>query len=470
MKRTFLILIACLVALTFAPVLAQENTMLQSPSIRTPCAEGVDLTGQEMQFLHFGDLTGPLGFITSPLLAALEDATKYFNANGGVCGATITYPDPSTIDTGGVPSVTEEIYNRISTSDPKPSLLLLYSSDDSEILRDRLEADQIPVIISAGSIEGLYGEDGQTPGWIYATNPLYVDQLGHFCAHVAAYPDHYPETPTIGYLSWLGAVGQAAFTPEVISYCRAQGVGFIDIPEFWHPAQTTDISNSILNLVGAGANIIYTNSLASGPFLISKTLALLGLLDQVQIAGVNWALDTSVALLSAQDLAQGVTNSVGLPAVDGLIGSMPFYWWTEYATQPGIAFLQQQFALNERPVSIQNIAYLVGFSVVEYWIEIMVNTGNRVGFENIDGVAVKETIENLVFAPLGGVPIDFQGGAIRDVSPNRIAQMRFLGTSGGPATSIQDLDMSFGLPIPIIIPLSDFSDSPDLRPGGADVP
>ncbi|MCY4009633.1 MAG: ABC transporter substrate-binding protein [Anaerolineaceae bacterium] len=459
----------CLLFLAFSPTLAQED-MLNTPSTLTSCNEGVDLTGQEFQVHHFGDFTGPLSFITTPLLAALEDATNYYNSLGGICGATITIPDPTTIDTGGVPSVSQEIYNRISTADPKPSLLILYSSDDSEILRERLAEDEIPVLISAGSIEGLYGEDGQTPGWIFATNPLYVDQLGHFCQYVSENLEQFPENPTIGYLSWLGAFGQAAYTPEVIAYCQAQGVGFIETPEYWHPAQTTDISNNILNLVGAGANIIYTNSLASGPFLISKTLALLGLLDQVQLAGVNWVLDTSVALLSAQDLAQGVANSAGLPAVDGMIGSMPFYWWSEANSQPGIAFIQQQFALNERPFAIQNIAYLLGFGIVEYWSELMIRTGNRVGFENIDGVAVKETIENTVFAPLTGVPIDFQGGALRDATPNRIAQLRFLGTDGGPATSIQDLDMSMGIPIPIVIPLSGFTDSPDLRPGGADVP
>ena len=469
MKVKTIFVVVLLVVLIITPTLAQD-TMLAPPSTHTDCAEGVDLSGQGFRINHFGDFTGPLGFITTPLLAALEDAVNYYNAAGGVCGATITLPDPTTIDTGGVPSVSEELYNRFSTANPKPSLLILYSSDDSEILRDRLTEDEIPVLIAAGSIEGLYGEDGQTLGWIYATNPLYVDQLGHFCDFVAGNPEQFPENPTIGYLSWLGAVGQAAFTPEVIDYCRAQGVGFIDIPEFWHPAQTTDISNSILNLVGAGANIIYTNSLATGPFLIAKTLALLGLLDQVQLAGVNWALDTSVGLLSAQDLAQGVTNSVGLPAVDGLIGSMPFYWWSEAPFHSGVAFVRQQFALNERPVQIQNISYLLGFSTVDYWIELMIRTGNRVGFDNIDGVAMKETIETTVYSPLNISTFDFQGGAIRDTVPNRIGQLRYLGTSGGPATSIQDLDLSFGIPIPIVVPLSEFSASPDLRPGGADVP
>lgn len=469
MNRTLCSLLAGMLLILAAPALAQD-ALLAPPSTHSACAEGVDLSGQEFTMLHFGDFTGPLGFITTPLLSALVDAANYYNAAGGICGATITLPDPTTIDTGGVPSVTEEIYNRVSTADPKPSLLILYSSDDSEILRDRLAEDEIPVLISAGSIQGLYGEDAQTPGWIYATNPLYVDQLGHFCRFVAENPDQFPENPTIGYLSWLGAVGQAAFTPEVIAYCRAQGVGFIDFPEYWHPAQTTDITNSILNLVGNGANILYTNSLASGPFLISKTLALLGLLDEVQLAGLNWALDTTVGLLSASDLAQGVTNSAGLPAVDGLIGSMPFYWWTEAASHPGVAFVQQQFFLNERPIEIQNIAYLLGFTLMDYWIELYIRTGNRVGYENIDGPAMKETIETTVYSPLDVFEVDFQGGAIRDTIPNRIGQLRYLGTSGGPATSIQDLDLSFGIPIPIVVPLSEFTDSPELRPGGADVP
>ncbi len=458
-----------LLALIITPVLAQDE-MLSPPSNHTPCADGVDLTGQEFLLNHFGDFTGPLSGITGPLLLALEDAMEYYNSVGGICGATIAIPDPTTVDSGGVPSVTEELYNRISTSNPKPSFLVLYSSDDSEILRERLIEDEIPAIISAGSILGLYGDDAQTNAWTFATNPLYVDQLGHFCDFVSASPEQFPENPTIGYLSWLGAFGQAAFTPEVTAYCQAAGVNFLEQPQYWHPQQTTDVTLNILNLVDAGANIIYTNSLASGPFLIGKALANLGLLGEVQLAGVNWALDSSVGLLSAQDMAQGVTNSVGLPAVDGLIGSMPFYWWSEYSTHPGVAFIRQQFLLNERPLPSQNIAYLLGYTTVDYWIELMIRTGNRVGFDNIDGPAMKDTIETTVYSPLDVFTIDFQGGAIRDVNPNRIGQLRYLGTTGGPATSIEDLDLSLGIPIPIVIPLSDFEDTPDLRPGGADTP
>ena len=125
MKVKSLFVVVGLMVLATTPTLAQD-AMLAPPSTHTACAEGVDLSGQEFRINHFGDFTGPLGFITTPLLAALEDAVNYYNAAGGVCGATITLPDPTTIDTGGVPSVSEELYNRFSTAESQAQFAHIY--------------------------------------------------------------------------------------------------------------------------------------------------------------------------------------------------------------------------------------------------------------------------------------------------------------------------------------------------------
>ena len=101
-------------------------------------------------------------------------------------------------------------------------LLLLYSSSDGELLREQLAEDEIVSIISAGSIESLYGEDGMTPVWLYASNPLYINQFGFFCEFVAANPATFPE-PVIGFVTWEVAFGLAGTEPAADEHCGNMG-------------------------------------------------------------------------------------------------------------------------------------------------------------------------------------------------------------------------------------------------------
>lgn len=431
----------------------------------------VDLTGQTIPIYHLGDLSGAYAFITQPLLAGLSDAISFYNAHGGVCGAMLVSNEGEHYrDTGGARDQTQAAYDYFSTLPSKPHVLVLYASGDAELLRSRVATDEIPVLISAGSVEGLYGEDAQTPGWIYASNPLYADQLGSFCQYVAANPERFPD-PTIGYISWPGAFGEAAYTPETISYCASLGVTILDTAEYFLPT-ATDITTNVQNLTDAGANILYTNSLASGPFMVAKTVVDLGLQDEIQVAGVNWALDTSVGLLSRTAL----NPDNGLPAVNGLIGSMPFLWWTE-RQNPGIALINQQADANERRPQDRNIAYLLGWGIVDTYVELYAQTVNRAGsLEAVTGAEIKETIESMSYSPLGLYNFDYQGGTTRALPDNRMAMLAFLNAQGtGPATS-GDEALKLPLPdgteafIPIVIPLMPFTPAPDLRPGGADVP
>jgi ABC-type branched-subunit amino acid transport system substrate-binding protein len=447
----------------FSVSFAQEELPEFITAVRTPCE--VDLTGEVFNFAHIGDLSGPYGPITQPVLAAYADATTYFNERGGICGATIALPDPTTVDTAGNPEQTQIIYDRVSAEEPK--MLVLYSSGDSELLREQVAEDEIPVMISAGSVAGLYGAEGTEPSWIFATNPLYVDQFGQFCEYAA----ENIESPVIGYLSWQGAFGTAAYTPEAIAYCESLGVDVLDEPELFLPTDT-DISGAVQNLVDQGANILYTNSLATGPVLIAATVTNLGLNDQVQIAGVNWALDSSVGLLGLQSIAPS-----GAPSVNGIIGSLPFAWWSE-TDNPGIQLVTEVADANERPATLRNIAYLLGFFSIDTYIEVMVQTANRTGGIDFTGADVYETLQSLNYNSMEISTLNFTneaGEPIRDSEANRIAVLTYAGAEGGTildgqAPLLVALPDGREIPIPVVVPLEEFRASPDLRPGGADVP
>lgn len=456
MRKTLLLLV--LVLLVAFPAAAQEEMPAFIAESHSACE--VDLTGQTITINHFGDISASYAFITQPLLAGLADASAYYNARGGICGATIAQDNR---DTAGDPAQTQAAYDDYSSRADKPDLLVLYSSTDSELLRSQLAEDEIPVLISAGSVEGLYGENADDPGWIFATNPLYVDQLGSFCDFVAANPEMYPE-PVIGYISWAGAFGQAAFKPETIAYCEGLGIDVIDTPEQFLPT-TTDITTNVQNLVDNGANILYTNSLASGPALVAKTVVDLGIEDDVKLAGVNWALDTSVAFLG-----QATLGSDGLPSTNGLVGSLPFHWYSERQL-PGIQLILEQAAANERSLTAQNISYILGWGLVDQYVEIYTQAVNQAGsLEAVDGALIKSVIEGIDYEPLGLFHFNYAEG-MRSVSGNRMAVMQYVNADmTGPATSAADallVDTPDGRKVfvPLILPLTEFTAAPDLRPG-----
>lgn len=467
-KVTLTLLIILLLGMFVLPAATQDD-MLPLPAEHTPCE--VDLTGETVTLYHIGDISGVFAFITQPIVLAFDDAVKYYNEHGGLCGATVAHYNE---DTAGSQEATQAIYDRFKGQfGDDLDMLYLYASADAELLREQMINDNIAGLISAGSVEGLYGESGSEPGNLFATNPLYVDQLGSFCNYIAANSETFTD-PVIGYISWPGAFGEAAHTPETISYCASKGVTLLETPELFLPTDT-DITTQVQNLMDQGANILYTNTLASGPALVAETVRTLGLRPynpmtpdaewDVVISGVNWIMDTSVAVLSMQRAAADQ-----LPAVNGMIGSLPFRWWTEVSI-PGVAFVTQQADLNERTAAqTRNIGYLGSWGLFDLWMEVMIQTVNRVGsLDAVTGDEIKATIESIDYAPLGLFGVNYGDGSLRATRQDRMAAIAFLNKEGnGPALSREDAADPL---IPILVPFaSDVSEMPDLRPGGADVP
>jgi ABC-type branched-subunit amino acid transport system substrate-binding protein len=448
-----------------ATALPSATPVAAGPFAHTACAAGTDLTGQTVNLYHLVDASSQQDEFVTPLKDGFEDASAYFNAHGGVCGAQVAqrFPDPNKQFN------TQVEYSRIAGLNPKPVMVAVYSSPDAELLRDQLTKDQIPALgIRVGSVLGLYGDDGQTPGWIFGTNPLYPDQFGSFCKFVSQHPEQYPR-PVIGYLSWDDGFGSAAYKPEAITYCASLGVKVVDPPAYFSDTDT-DIHAHVQTLIDAGANILYTNSLGTGPALIAKTLVEMKLQGKVALAAVNWGLDTSVGRLGQATLGAG-----GLPSTNSLLGSLPLRTWAE-TDQPGIKLITDQADLHQRPQWERNNFYILAWASTDLYIELYIQTGNRVGFNHITGAEMKMTLENIVYSPLGGIEtINYQQGTRRALSADRIGQMAYLGrdgkTAAGPGNPL--LLVSEGgqqVLVPLLVPQSDFQPAPDLRPGGADVP
>ena len=441
-KQVFAVFIITAMLLSLVPVSFAGQEPATDPvrfAIETECAE--DLTGETITFLHFGDLSGAYAFITQPLLAGFSDAIEYMNnEQGGLCGATIAQEFR---DTGGAQEQTQAFWDEFSERDDA-HVIFLYASADGELLREQAAEKGIVLINAAASELALYGEDGEA-GWQFSIIPLYTNQLGAFCDYVAESWDMMgmEGEPTIGHLSWEGAFGRSSDTETTRAYCESKGIGYAGA-EYFAPG-TPDISAQLQTLVENGANIIYTTSLASGPAQVAGTIDTLGLTGSVMKAGVNWALDTSVV-------------GLGGASTIGITGNVPYYWWDE-TDHPGVQVVEQYWTANrlataDDPIDafrVRNIAYLSTFPTLDMWGEVMVQTINRVGYENLSGADVYETMQNLVYDPFFGmIQIDFTNGE-RAIKNTRIGAIQIIETEAGAN--------------PGVLATTDFVEAPDLRAG-----
>ncbi|GIK62862.1 MAG: hypothetical protein BroJett018_06560 [Chloroflexota bacterium] len=465
MKKHFvilLVLIAVLATVALPSALANRSTnpdrMVNQQSGRAECAVNLADEGvSEVSFFHFGDLSGPYRPISQPLVAGLTDAMAYFNSEeggGGLCGAEITMVYE---DTGGDAAKATEYWADFTSREgnDKPRIIFLYSSTDAENLREQAAELKMPILLAAGSEKSLYGEN-QTPGWVFAAIPSYADQMGLFCEYVAENWEAMgmEGTPTIGHLSWNIAFGQSSDTAETRAYCESLGVGYAGA-EYFLPIGTPDLSGQLKILTDAGANIIYTTTLATGSSQVIRAIVGAGLQGQILVGGPNWILDTSVYGLAGADS-------------DGVVGTLPYLWWDQL-DNPGVQIVNNAWVTNRLSVATndeertaafltRNIAYLTSWALLDLWIDVMTRAINEAGsFEAVTG----ETLYNLLNA--GYQYSAMQGMVEYAFDANTRSQTHaYVG-----AIDFVERD---GQVQPTIGPLTELRELPDLRVGGADVP
>jgi ABC-type branched-subunit amino acid transport system substrate-binding protein len=397
-----------------------------------PPAGPPDLTGETITLYHFGDLSGPYAAITSPLIHGAEDAVQALNDAGGIYGAMIELQfadDASNIDEA------VGIYDRFTGEDENALLMITYGSGQAEALAPRFAEDKIVNLTAGLSAEAFYGEGS---GYTFGLGPIYPDQLGYVMEFLVENWETYKPAdagaePKLAYLSWPTAFGQGGLTDESRAYLEEIGVEIV-AEDTYDVSPTADTTTAILNAQVAGANVIWTNTLAFGPAALLNDLNALGLRDQFVVAGDNWAMDLATYAFLA-DPAFGV----------GLIAPFPYLWWND-VDNPGVQYAQALFEANQREPGEHNVGYLLLVTAIDIVQKSITHAIDTVGYENLTGEAVHDAlIELSPFDALDGVSrVDFSG---TNRSPHS-SQIRMI--QGGPD--------AFNV-------IQDWSEIPDLRPG-----
>ncbi len=390
------------------------------------------LTPRSVTFYHFGDLSGPLAGITAPLVTGFNDAVAAANAGRGVYGATINL---EFTDTQSSVDAAVAAYDRYTSEDDNVLVMFTYGSGDGEALATRFREDQIPNLAAGLSSVAFYGVDS---GYTFGYAPIYPEQFGLFLDYITANwdavkPAGAGDEINVAYISWPTAYGQGALTPESRAYAESLGVTIVaeEIIDPTNPA--TDTTPAILNAQAAGANVIYTNTLAFGPAGILNGLGVLGLRQSFLVGANNWAMDLATyAYLSDPALAVG------------MITAFPYLWWTDQ-DNPGIQYITKNFVENERPVELQSVGYLLTFAGVDLTVKAMQKAIDDNGWAGLTGETVTQGLIGLGETEVldGVFLVDFSGN---NRSP-RMAQIRQI--QGGPDA---------------FVVLQDFTEAPLLRP------
>jgi ABC-type branched-subunit amino acid transport system substrate-binding protein len=278
---------------------------------------------------------------------------------------------------------------------------------------------------------------GEGSGYTFGYAPIYPDQFGLFLQWLSEnWADYKPATAgdeiNLAYISWPTAYGQGALTAETRAFAEELGVNIV-AEEQIDVSPTADTTTAILNAQAAGANVIWTNTLAFGPATILNDLNSLGLRQDFVVGANNWAMDLATYAFLA-DPSYAV----------GLISPFPYLWWTD-VDNPGIQYAEALFAANERGAAEHAVGYLLTAAGVDLAAEAIRQAILTVGYENLTGQAVHDALEAMgPYEPLQGVMrVDFSGG---NRSPHQ-AQIRQI--QGGPDA---------------FVVLQDWTATPDLRP------
>ena len=86
------------------------------------------------------------------------------------------------------------------------------------------------------------------------------------------------DSPKVAIVTWDSAFGRGALTDETKAYAEKLGIKIMTQEFFGMGAP--DVTTQILAAKKAGANVIYTNTLAHGPAQILKDAVSLGVLDR----------------------------------------------------------------------------------------------------------------------------------------------------------------------------------------------
>ena len=333
----------------------------------TSCAPGPTVEEKVVKVAASYPMTGAGASSMQLQEGGIEDYFRYFNEQEVIPGVRVqlSWADDFL-------SVTQ-IYSNYARFVERGMPLIFMEQQGAVIgLKDRAEKDQVVLFVAASGYQEVYYPE---PGWRYAVSPSIAEQA----AALARYFMENWQEERAPRLAFIGMDTPWGLEPEYATgYC--QGLGFEVLPLELTPFVTLDATTILLRLKESGADLVYIQALpmAVGPIL--RDAERLGIAGQMTFAGHQ------------SGMGERVVQMAGV-ASEGYLIPRLFPWFNETEV-PGIKLIldtQMKYHGKEMREGEVTFGWVAGPVVCEAIRRAIEN----VGYENLDGAAVKEALDSI---------------------------------------------------------------------------
>ena len=324
-------------------------------------------TGKKI--VEIGDITpitGPVSSSEQGSLMALQDYVRYFNEEIGIPDVTI---ELTWVDNANELSRFISSYRRFIAR----GIPVLHSNytPGLEALKSDFEKDQIPVV--PGVTMGLLV---YPPGWIYCSFPTF----GEASTSVIDYFMENWKEDRPPRLAYIGIESPFGREPAAEGTKYAESIGMEVLPLEIVPYVVIDSTSQLLRLKERGADLVYLQLLQPGMGPILKDADRLGILDDMQFSGNEFGLGDKLIQMAG-------------PASEGFLAPRSTPWFDELEV-PGIELIND-VQMKYHGKLFQEPTYMGGWCVAAIICEAIKIAIEEVGYENIDGLAIKEAMDTM---------------------------------------------------------------------------
>ncbi len=354
--------------------------VLAMPAV-SGCAPAAPPKEKVISYLSLGDYTGPIAGLNVPADTGCEDMFKEINATGGVDGVKV---NTIFVDTRYDTARGVSAYKRYRT-EPKLLVVNAISTPFGKAIMPMTMKDKV-VQLAPGD-----GEAQAHIGWVFPWGVCYQNAFGATIDFILKDWQAKGKTgsPLIGYMSWDTAYGREPLRGGK-EYAEKLGVKLLP-PEFF-PTGAPDHTVWLKRLAEGGANYIIIGGVDPTPSNILRDAYKLGLTKTIQFVDTTF---------------WGPTEAVGIKlhpeATEGCWINSYYLRGDECWAHPLAAAMVPKYrgkSVDEfRKTTPAN--YVTGMIWALVYKEGAARALKAVGYEKLDGEAMKAAYESLTGLDLG---------------------------------------------------------------------
>jgi len=355
--------------------------------ILSACSSSVT-TSEDKKVVEVGcmaGITGPGGTESQWAFWALQEYQRYFNEENGIPDVDI---ELSWQDTRHQAELTISAYRKfIDRGTP-----IILSFEESDIFKPMCEKDETPMLILPQSTFAMY-----PAGWLYGVFPPQSENFAVWCEWIL---ENWKEAEA----PKVAVMGTDILTTNSLLEANnyVENIGIEMLPTEYVPWAPLDTTPQLLRLNERGVDYIFISPLSVTAIPILKDADRLGLIGTIQFGAIDYA------------QSETLVKALG-PTADGYSSPRTCPWWNEIEI-PGIKLMQ-----NLR--KDYGIKYAFegpdahGLTLMAVTCEAIKRAIGNVGYENLDGPAVKEALDNMKDYDIYGIkkitytPDDHRGSA-----------------------------------------------------------